>query len=84
MNKQRAKFLSWPRSLAMAGVGGYILHHEVVVAQNSELTLVIVGLWLIGAPIVQLLDWLREATELRKDIMEPGQSHTEEPEKQLK
>lgn len=39
--------------------GAWILHHEVAVADESELMLVIAGLWLTGVPIAQLLDILR-------------------------
>lgn len=42
-------------------VGGVlIIYHEVWVSQSAEPLLVVVGLWLAGAPIADLLDQLRK------------------------
>jgi hypothetical protein len=64
-----------------------ILYHEVWVADNSELFLVLLGLWLTGAPLARFLDVLNRAgrfaetlediekdTELQADIEELGKS----------
>jgi hypothetical protein len=49
------------RALSTAG-GGLILYHEVWVSSSAEPLLVLVGLWLAGAPIADLLDKLRTLT----------------------
>jgi hypothetical protein len=41
-------------------VGGVlIIYHEVWISQSAEPLLVVVGLWLAGAPVADLLDQLR-------------------------
>lgn len=49
-------------------VGGVILYRQVWVGPANAL-IVLIGLWLIGAPIAQLLDTLRRVAALKDEIM---------------
>lgn len=48
-----------PLAIPMFLGGWGILYHEVYVVEQSEIFLVIVGCWFVGAPLAQLLDILR-------------------------
>lgn len=46
----------WAGRIFSILVGAGILYHEVVLVDSSEFVLVIVGLWLMGFPIANIID----------------------------
>lgn len=48
----------WAGRILSFLVGSGIVYHEVVLADSSEFLLVIVGLWLMGFPIANVIDAL--------------------------
>lgn len=62
------RVLQGARLLLMFAGGSAILYHEVWVTDSSEPILVIVGLWLTGAPIAEFLDKLRRIAALPASV----------------
>lgn len=46
----------WAGRILSFVIGAAIVYHEVILAETSEFLLVIVGLWLMGFPIANVID----------------------------